>query len=178
MNLETLYDCYRGMSFWTPLVRTDFSDDDTWDKIVAAVTRPAFFDARDDIDPMPEDPDYEAYRPIIKPISDPSFDGVALDDLIASWRPDRLVGYMLYTDERTFREARAGGEITVLYVDLWDNEEAHEHPDWWPDWTFGQSFRCTTRAIANIECNLDQANTSFSDHYDQREADGVVRWHL
>lgn len=175
LNLELIYDCYPLMNYSTPLVRTDFSDDTTWSTIVDAVTRPAFFDDRDDIEPLPDDPDHPPYQPDITPISDHSFDGVTLEGLIQAWVPPERVGYLLLADARSFREAKAGDEITVVYVDLTDNEEARTHPDWWPEWRFGLSFRCATRSIAIIECNLGLANTSFSDHYDQQAPDGVVR---
>lgn len=175
MNLDLITDCYQPTGYLTPLVRTEFTDADAWDAIVEAVTRHAFFDKRDDMTPVPKDPDNVAYVPSIKPISDPSFDGATLSGIIDAWVPPERVGYMLLTDERTFREAAAGAEITVLYVDLHDNAHARQHPDWFPDWTFGMSFRCTTRAIALIECNLGIANTSFSDHYSQQGPDDVVR---
>lgn len=175
MDLNLITDCYRSMNHVTPLVRTDFTDDDTWDAIVEAVTRPAFFDKRDDMTPVPKDPDNEAYVPSIKPISDLSFDGATLSGIIDAWVPPKRVGYMLLTDERTFRDAATGAEITVLYVDLRDNEHARDHPDWYPDWSFGMSFRCTTRAIALIECNLGIANVSFSELHNQQGPDGVVR---
>lgn len=177
LNLESIYACYTAMRRSTPLVRADFSDDATWSIIVGAVTRPAFFDDRDDIEPLPEDPDNPPYQPDITPISDQSFDGVTLEKLIQAWVPPEHVGYLLLADARSFREARAGEEITVVYADLRDNDEARTHPDWWPEWRFGLSFRCATRSIAIIECNLGLANTSFSDHYDQQAPDGVVRWH-
>lgn len=175
LNLEAIYACYTEMRHSTPLIRADFSDDATWLAIVNAVTRPAFFDERDNIEPLPDDPNYPPYQPDITPVSDQSFDDVTLEDLIQAWIPPEHVGYLLLADTRSFREARAGEEITVVYVDLRDNEEARTHPDWWPEWRFGMSFRCATRSIAIIECNLGQANTSFSDHYDQQATDGVVR---
>lgn len=177
LNLEPIYACYRSMSYSTPLIRTDFSREDTWIRVVDAVSRPAYFDDRDLLEPLPDDPDHPPYRPEIAPISDQSFDGVTLDDLIQGWVPPGRAGYLLLADARTFSEARAGDEITVAYVDLTDNEEARTHPEWWPEWRFGLSFRCAARAVAIIECNLGLANTSFSDHYDQQDPDGVVRWH-
>src|SRR5690349_12677469 len=47
----------------TPLIRTDFSDDDAWDRVVAAVRAPAAFDG-------------ETYTPPIVPVSDRTFDGL------------------------------------------------------------------------------------------------------
>lgn len=175
LRLDAIYACYESMNLSTPLVRTDFSDDAAWSTIVDAVTRPAFFDDRDDLDPLPVDPAHPPYQPDITPISDQSFDGAILEDLIQAWVPPERAGYLLLADARSFDEARASEEITVVYVDLRDNDEARIHPDWWPDWRFGLSFRCATRSVAIIECNLGLANTSFSDHYDQQDQDGVVR---
>src|SRR5690349_3409519 len=75
----------------TPLIRTDFSDDDAWDRVVAAVRAPAAFDG-------------ETYTPPIVPVSDRTFDGLTAPALTAG-RPRDRCGHAILADAASMRAA-------------------------------------------------------------------------
>lgn len=91
----------------TPLVRTDFSDEAGWHRIVAAVTAPVDFGDEDD---------YGAYTPNIEPIDDSAFAGLTSGALVTAI-DEGSAGYALLAD----REAMSD-EVgpSVIYVDLQD----------------------------------------------------------
>jgi hypothetical protein len=152
----------------TPLIRTDFSDDTGWEQVVALVSRPVDFD-------HPEDPDpgANAYAPIIVPIEDRSLEGVTGEALATrATAADLMQGYALLADGRSMSEAAAGGEVTVVYVDLspYAAEDAKLF-DTFP----GNSFRVAVTQVASIEANLSIANMDFSEFAGGVDADGVFR---
>jgi hypothetical protein len=87
----------------TPLIRTDFSDEDAWRRVVAVICAPALFDG-----------DEDTYEPDIVPISDPAFGGVSVGSLAALHRPDGVL-YAILADSESMRDL---SDLTVEYVDL------------------------------------------------------------
>lgn len=174
----------------TPLVRTDFSDDEAWEEVVHRVIRPVDFDDPDhdlvmqtiivdldDISPDHHDPeDDSTYLAGITAVDDRGHDGLAPEQLPALLGHDvdpaddgeAAYGYVLLADRRSMSEARTGDELTVVYVDLAaDPEDERTFP--------GRSFRVVDREIAAIEANLSIANMDFADFADGTEPDGVFR---
>lgn len=148
----------------TPLLRTDFSDDAAWDRVVAAVTAEVDFGSDD-----PDGAD-ETYVPNIRPIAEREFEGATGASLAAA-SSDETFGYVLLADGRAMREAAAGGELTVVYVDLSvDAETAAEFGD-----VLGREFRCEVGEVASIEANLAISNLDFADFADRVDDDGVFR---
>jgi hypothetical protein len=133
----------------TPLVRTDFTDDAAWERIVSALTRPVDFGDGD--------VDDGGYVPNIKPISEPAFEGLDPEALGRAY-DEEMVGYVLLADSASMEHK---DEITVLYVDLYDEP--------------GRAFRCSADEVASIEANLAIANMDFEDFADHVDADGVFR---
>jgi hypothetical protein len=152
----------------TPLVRTDFSDDAAWQQVVALVTAPVDFN-----DPDNPDPGEDGYAPYIVTLEDRSLEGVTGAVLGKQAMAAGLMrGYALLADARSMAEARAGGEVTVEYVDLspYAAEDAklfHTFP--------GNSFRCAVAQVASIEANLSIDNLDFSDFARTVSPDGVYR---
>lgn len=151
----------------TPLLRTDFSDDAAWERVAQAVTAAADLGA----DADPDDPDDGGlYPPNIKAISDRAYEG-ATGQSLAATRNAELLGYVLLADDRTMREAAAGGELTAVYVDLSvAPEDAEEF-----GFVYGREFRCEVGQIASIEANLSIANMDFNEFADSVDGDGVFR---
>ncbi|RNL64336.1 hypothetical protein EFK50_07355 [Nocardioides marmoriginsengisoli] len=143
----------------TPLVRVDFADDSAWQKVIDEVIRPVNLE-----DPEAE-PTEDDYQPHVEQVADRHFDGLAPADIAAEWdRAQDVAGYALIADARSMAEAAAGGEITVVYLDLTPTPELEAEFGW----KYGRSFRTLTSEIASIEANLSISNMDFDEF-----ADGV-----
>lgn len=152
----------------TPLLRTDFSDNQAWERVVAAVRQPLPVG-----DPDPAVPgDDGTYTASIEVFDDRALEGVSVEALVEGWRPNRelATGYVVVADSRSMAEAAAGDEITVVYVDLYAEDEDAEL-----GWIYGNSFRCLAREVASIEANLAISNLDFSDFANDAGEDGVYR---
>ncbi len=152
VNTTLLTELFEGGS--TPLIRTDFSDNDVWERIAAAVSAPVDFGT--DFDGQLDDED-DGYAPNVTPISDPSYDGVTGEALAAALTTD-AVGYVLLADQQAMADAE---DLTVAYVDL--NHEP------------GRTFRCAVGEVASIESNLSISNMDFEEFADNVGPDGVFR---
>lgn len=142
----------------TPLVRTDFSDDSAWARIVRAAMAPVDFGgdgSRDADDLGVGDNDYV---PNISAVDDSTFEGITGDSLGGSWPEGDVVGYVLLADRASVADLH---DLTLIYVDLYDQP--------------GRSFRCAVSEIASIEANLAIANMDFEDFADSIGPDGVFR---
>jgi len=148
----------------TPLIRTDFSDQAAWDYVVEAVTAPVDFGDEG----VSEDGD--SYAAYVEPVADPTFDGATAQSLTDDAHGEPL-GYALIADDRTMREAVAGGELTVVYVDLSVLPEDTEEFGW----VYGRAIRCVVGEVASIEANLSIANMDFEEFADSADTDGVYR---
>ncbi len=147
----------------TPLIRTDFSDDAAWGRVVAEVTRATLF----------EGSAYGEYEPNVTVFDDPAFEGVTGESLAQICAPrDDLRGYVVLADARSMAEARNRTELTVGYVDLSveDDEDAELFDSY-----LGRTFRCAVPAFSSIESNLAIANMDFHDFADNVAQDGVFR---
>ena len=152
----------------TPLVRTDFSDDAAWERVVQAVTAPDDFG--DVADPEDGGSENRSYAPNVKAVDDPAFDGATVQSLVDAGHGKPL-GYLLVADDRSMREAVSGGEVTVVYVDLSVlPEDAEEF-----GFVYGRGFRCEVGQVASIEVNLSIANMDFDEFADSIDTDGVFR---
>jgi len=121
----------------TPLIRTDFGDDAAWDRVVRLVST---------------SPDEAGNTAAVAPITDRHYEGVDPAALAGEvMAADLMQGYAILADARSMSEAAAGGEVTVVYVDLSDYAvEDAELFDTFP----GNSFRSVTSGVASIEVNL------------------------
>ncbi|GAB3090378.1 DUF6924 domain-containing protein [Nocardioides zeae] len=144
------------------LVRTDRSDDAAWARLTELVLAGADFS---DGEPGPCGEEPELYQPAILTSDDPAWQGVTAEAAIADLPPTH--GYLLLADERSMREVAAGGEVTVLWVDL--GPAADDETD------LPRTFRSTVDAVAEIEANLAIANLGFFEYADGVDPDGVYR---
>lgn len=165
MNIALLAQHFEAGA--TPLLRTDFSDDASWGLVAQKVTADADFGPSGG----PDDEDDDGmYAPNIQVVSNREFEGVTGETLAAAIN-GKTYGYALLADERAMREAVAGGELTVVFVDLSVRpEDAEEFGD-----VLGREFRCEVSEVASIEANLAIANMDFAEFADNVEVDGVFR---
>jgi hypothetical protein len=142
-----------------PLIRTDFSSDETWQRVVNEVSK--------EVDIVG---DGELYAPNIEAISHPGFRSTTPEALANAW-PREHHGYVILADERSMREATSDGELAVVFVDL--NASVKDEDEF--GWIFGQAFRCVASEVAGIEANLSVANMDFAEFADWAGDSGVFR---
>jgi len=162
MDFTTLSGHFKNST--TPMLRTDFSDDAAWERVIAEVTKEVDFgyDEANDIDGR--------YAANVTPIADRAFEG-ARGASLAEAHDNETYGYVLLADAQSMREALNGGELTVVYVDLSvDPESAEEFGD-----VLGREFRCAAPEVASIETDLAIANMDFEEFADNVDDDGVFR---
>lgn len=138
----------------TPLLRVDFTDDAAWRLVVAGVTA-------DDVE--------SGYTPLISVHDDPTLDGADAAAVAAAYdRSNETGGQVLLADSTSMSEAAAGGEATVVCLDLSVTEEDEAEFGW----VFARSFRCALDQVASLEANLSLANLDFADFADAADEAG------
>ncbi len=124
----------------TLVVRTDYSDDQAWEAVCAAIRRPV-----------------GQFRANVEYVSDPAYDGLAAERLLALIPPASNHAVIFVVDQTTLIHP----ERPVLVVDL----EA----------TPGRTFRVVPRQMWGVENNLSLANMDFEEFADAVDADGIFR---
>ena len=125
------------------LLRTDFADDDAWDAVCEVTQAEGWM----------------GFRAYLTCVSDPSCDGLTVDQIVAMASRGGDHTYLFVADRRSM----ADPEHPVLVVDLW------EEP--------GRTFRVIPYKMCSVENNLSIANCEFADFADDVDADGVFRGH-
>jgi len=126
------------------LLRTDFSDDSHWASLCDAV----------------QHPNEDGFKAYVVCLSDPAYDGLTLDQLMALAPMGDQCGEHIFAfvaDRATF----ASPERPVLVVDLYDEP--------------GRTFRVIPREIWGVENNLSLANMDYREFADNADPDGVFR---
>lgn len=125
----------------TMLLRTGFQSDSAWAARCEAI----------------EQPSEEGFTASLECVSDPAFDGLSIERLLASvlHGGDRVVAF--FADRTTLTDP----ERPILVVDL------HDEP--------GRTFRVIPREVWSVENNLSIANMDYRDFLDSVGADGVFR---
>lgn len=140
----------------TYLVRTDFSDDAAWRRVVELVTAGVDFGGG-----------YGPYEPYVETLEDRDLEGVTAAEMVATVEGG-VSEYRIIADARSMREAAAGGEVTVVYVDVSAPFEDEVQG-------FPRELRTVTTEVASIESNLSVSNLWLSDFAVAADADGVFR---
>lgn len=144
----------------TILLRTDFSNDDLWDRVCAAIKQPL----TDDQNGLAESLAITAamgqpigdVRADVEPVDSREYEGLTTDQLLTLTQGSNQ-GVVLVID----REAISNPEHPVLVVDV------AEEP--------GRTFRAVPSQIQGIENNLSIANMDWEDFADHVDDDGVFR---
>ncbi|HKY30800.1 MAG TPA: hypothetical protein VJM12_22970 [Pyrinomonadaceae bacterium] len=122
------------------LLRTDFSDDAAWAALCEAV----------------QEPNEDGFRAYVDCISDPAYDGLTMEQLVAL-AGEGEISFVFLADRTTFTNA----ERPILVVDL--NEEP------------GRTFRVIPPEMWSVENNLSIANMDYSEFADSVDPDGIFR---
>jgi len=131
------------------IVRTDHTDDDAWEALVAAVRAPV-----PDGGSYENEEDAEFFHAYVDVLDDPRYAGATMEQLLSLVPPDYSHSFLMVADRTALGDPR----FPLLVVDL------HETP--------GLSFRAAPAAIQAIENNLSISNMDFSDFYlDEGEID-------
>lgn len=123
------------------MLRTDFSDDAAWAALCAAV----------------QEPSDEGFQARLDCISDPGYEGLTVDQLVALAKKGGDHSFVFVAD----RLALTDPEQPVLVVDLYDQP--------------GRTFRVIPREMWGVENNLSIANMDYFEFADSADADGVFR---
>ncbi len=123
------------------LLRTDFSDDATWVAVCEAAQTPG----------------EEGFQAYVKCISDPSFDGLSVKQVVALAQKSVGHSFAFIADTLTMTDP----ERPILVVDL------SEEP--------GRTFRVIPSEMWAVENNLSTANMGYSEFAENTDSDGVFR---
>ena len=128
------------------VVRTSYGDETAWSTFQEQALAPS-------------DEGFEAY---VEFHSDPTLDGLSVDDVTAQLDPSYEMSFVCVADERAVSE----DEHPVVVVNLREK----------PGSARGRSFRVTTAELWSVENNLSEANMDFDEFADPADAaDGVFR---
>ena len=129
----------------SPVLRTDFSNQSTWEAICDLVQQPS-----------PEG--FEAH---VEFIDDRAFDGTRKQQVLAVVPKDYPHTFIVIVD----RKAVSDDEHPLLVVNLYDGLGSEA----------GEEFRAVPAAIQAIENNLSIANMDFAEFADAVDSSGVFR---
>jgi hypothetical protein len=139
---------------YTPLVRTDFTDDDAWAAVVEQATA--------------ESP--EGFLADVQPFSDPAADGADCGDLrdaVMARDPASHGSVLFVVDAVTI--ASPDSPILVVSTSRFHRES---HPD---EFASMRPFRCIPSQLWAVENNLNLANLDWRDFAGNVDAAGVFR---
>jgi hypothetical protein len=133
------------------VIRTEFSDQATWEGIVAAIKTTTS----------------EGFNAYVEFLDDPAFQGMTTAELLglASSEYKTQHSFLMVVDHATITEP----EHPLLVVDLYEANEGEEEPE------YGREFRAIPTAVQSIENNLSIANMDFEDFAEAVDEDGVFR---
>jgi hypothetical protein len=136
------------------LVRTDFTDDRAWTKVVDEATRPSA----------------EGFVADVRPFSHPTADGVAWETLRDAAMDAGQADYssvLFVADSATFSSA----EHPILVVST-----SRYHRDSRPEeFAAMRPFRCIPSQLWSVENNLNLANLDWRDYAGRVDGAGVFR---
>jgi hypothetical protein len=126
----------------SPVLRTDFSDNAAWEALCQEIQTPE-----------PED----GFRAYIDFISDPEFDGMSVEQLLARLPAQYNHSFICIADRTAFSDP----EHPILIVDVLREP--------------GRTFRVIPAEMWGVENNLSIANMDFEEFADAVDPDGVFR---
>lgn len=122
------------------VLRTDFTDDGAWSEVCFAISTPT-----------------GNFRVTVEFVSDPQFDQLSIDRLLALIPPSSKKTFIFLVDEKTISDP----EHPILTVDLFQDK--------------GRTFRVIPAQLAGVENNLAIANMDWEDFALNTDKDGVFR---
>jgi hypothetical protein len=141
------------------VVRTDFTDDAEWQRIVAAIKAPSDIGGQECF----------AY---VKFVDDIRYDGAEPIAIVNSL-PDDYPHYFLFIIDST---TLADPETAILVVNFLPyDDDSYDTPPRERQASAIETFRAIPSAIQSIENNLSTANMEFEEFAESVDADGVFR---
>ena len=134
-----------GRDEWDALViRTDYSDDEAWQAVTAALAEPW---------------DDGAAESCVHIVDDPTWAGASADEVLDVVVADELLGVVFLADRATMLADHNGllAVTTLTPEDFEDDVDYEEHT------RFGREFRIIPREVSNLHANLNLANMDFSE---------------
>jgi hypothetical protein len=129
----------------SPVLRTDFSDQPSWEAVCEAIGQPS-------------DEGFQAY---VEFIDDRAFEGLTKQQLLAAIPAEYPHTFIIVVDRKSISDA----EHPLLVVNLYDGLGSE----------VGEEFRALPSQIHAIQNNLSIANVDFSDFAGAVDGDGVFR---
>ena len=129
----------------SPVLRTDFSDQPTWEAIRGEIQQPSA----------------EGFEAHVEIIDDRAFEGISKEQLLAALPRDYPHTFMIVVDHRAISQS----DHSLLVINLFDGDGPE----------VGEEFRTLPSEIQGIENNLSIANMGFEEFAGAVDADGVFR---
>jgi hypothetical protein len=136
-------------SLYSLVIRTDFTDDATWERVRSAIETPVPASSNGVV--------VGKFKPAVEFVADRRFEHLALAELLELAKADPTHSIAFLVDHETLSDA----EHPILVVDL------TEVP--------GRTFRVVPTAMWEVQTNLAIANTSWEDHADYADPRGIYR---
>jgi hypothetical protein len=141
----------RHQDLGTPVIRTDFTDPQGWERLERALETPVA------IDEVPDSADhYDRAVHYVTTLSDEKFRGVRAADVLAAAPPEHTLpyGHLYLADAETF----ASDDLPLLGIDL--------DPDLEPfAGERAKPFRIPALHVASVEANVSIANLFFCEFH-------------
>ena len=129
----------------SPVVRTDFDDEDAWKRVCELIRRPV------------PDGCGDTFQAYVTFVENAAFRDLTEQELLERVPEDFGHGFLMVVD----KAALQGPEFPILVIDLPPED--------------GRRFRAIPSQIQSIENNLSIANMDFADFADYVDEDGVFR---
>ncbi len=134
------------------VLRTDFSDDEAWESICAAIREPWYLDGVWEVVDARANVDFR---------SDRAYDGIEVQQVLSlipeDWDHGLAHAFMFVVDSMTMSHP----DHPVLAVDLVDER--------------GRTFRVLPSQMPGVEINLSLANMDSAEFANAVDADGIFR---
>lgn len=127
------------------VVRTDYHDDQAWQVVAAALTKPW------------GDSQYEAH---VHFIDDPAWAGASVDEVLNAIRADENLAVVFLAD-RTTMQAESHPLLTVTTL---TREDCPDDEDYEQLTEFGREFRTVPAGVHDVHSNLDIGNLGFEEY--------------
>ncbi|WP_147456927.1 DUF6924 domain-containing protein [Micromonospora pisi] len=145
---------WRRSSEASLVIRTDFSHEEEWTRIQAAIT-----------EPQTED-EFEAY---VEFVDDKAYEGVTAARLLELVPADSHERFVFLVDT----EALTHPDRPILVVNLYDWVEGLEDQGKGPH--YGATFRVVPEEMWSVQNNLSLANMDWEEFADNVDEDGIFR---
>ncbi|MDX3386548.1 hypothetical protein PV682_34635 [Streptomyces niveiscabiei] len=142
----------------TLVVRTDYDDDQAWQDVAAALTKPW------------GDRPYEAD---VHFVNDPAWAGATADEVLNAVRADENLSVVFLADRTTMR----AGSHALLAVTTLTREDCGDDEDYEQLTEYGREFRAVPAGVHEVCANLSIGNLGFEEYaaWAHDDPEGIFR---